>query len=59
MQKAKVLQDPAVTEYVSGIVQNIVRNSDANVPFTVTIIESDEVNATALPGGFFLSTPDC
>ena len=59
MQKARILQDPVVTENVSGIVQNIVRNSDAKIPFTVKIIESDEVNAIALPGGFFLSTPDC
>jgi predicted Zn-dependent protease len=33
--------------------QNIVRNSDAQVPFTIKVIDSDVVNAMALPGGFF------
>jgi len=50
---AKLIQDPAVNEYVNRVGQNIVRNSDAKVPFTIKVIESDEVNAFALPGGFF------
>ena len=50
---AKMVQDPLVTEYVNRIGQNIVRNSDALVPFTIKVIDSDEVNAFALPGGFF------
>jgi beta-barrel assembly-enhancing protease len=50
---AKVITDPVVTEYVNRIGQNIVRNSDAKVPFTIKVIDSDEVNAFALPGGFF------
>ena len=49
----KLVQDPAITEYVNRIGQNIVRNSDARVPFTIKVIDSDEVNAFALPGGFF------
>ncbi len=52
-QSAKLLQDPVVNEYVNRIGQNLVRNSDARVPFTIKIIDSDEVNAFALPGGFF------
>jgi predicted Zn-dependent protease len=50
---AKMVQDPVVTEYVNRIGQNIVRNSDAQVPFTIKVIDSDEINAFALPGGFF------
>ena len=52
-QTAKMVQDPVVTEYVNRIGQNLVRNSDARVPFTIKVIDSDEVNAFALPGGFF------
>lgn len=50
---AKLIQDPVVNEYVNRIGQNIVRNSDARVPFTIKVIDSDEINAFALPGGFF------
>ncbi|MFY9675869.1 MAG: M48 family metalloprotease [Terriglobales bacterium] len=49
----KMVQDPVVNEYVNRIGQNLVRNSDAKVPFTIKVIDSDEVNAFALPGGFF------
>jgi len=49
----KLVQDPVVNEYVNRIGQNIVRNSDAKVPFTIKVIDSDVVNAMALPGGFF------
>ncbi len=49
----KLINDPMVTEYVNRIGQNLVRNSDAKVPFTIKVIDSDEVNAFALPGGFF------
>jgi predicted Zn-dependent protease len=49
----KFITDPVVTEYVNRIGQNLVRNSDAKVPFTIRVIDSDEVNAMALPGGFF------
>ena len=52
-QSAKLLQDPVVNEYVNRIGQNLVRNSDARVPFTIKVIDSDEINAFALPGGFF------
>lgn len=50
---SKLIQDPVITEYVNRIGQNLVRNSDAQVPFTIKVIDSDEVNAFALPGGFF------
>jgi predicted Zn-dependent protease len=49
---AKLVQDPAITEYVNRIGQNIVHNSDSKVPFTIKVIDANEVNAFALPGGF-------
>jgi len=52
-QQAKLVDDPIVTEYINRVGQNIVLNSDAKVPFTIKVIDSDEVNAFALPGGFF------
>ena len=52
-QQVKLLDDPIITEYVNRIGQNIVLHSDAKVPFTIKVIDSDEVNAFALPGGFF------
>jgi predicted Zn-dependent protease len=48
-----MITDPVVLEYVNRIGQNIVKNSDAKVPFTIRVIDSDEINAFALPGGFF------
>src|SRR5271167_1047548 len=50
---ARMIKDPIVTEYVNRIGQNLVRNSDARVPFTIKVIDSDDLNAFALPGGFF------
>src|SRR5436853_1998173 len=52
-QSMRMVQDPVVTEYVNRIGQNLVRNSEAKVPFTIKVVDSDEVNAFALPGGFF------
>jgi len=52
-QSVKLNHDPVVNEYVNRIGQNLVRNSDAKVPFTIKVIDSDEINAFALPGGFF------
>jgi predicted Zn-dependent protease len=51
--QVKMVNDPVVTEYINRIGQNLVRNSDAQVPFTIKVIDSDVVNAMALPGGFF------
>jgi beta-barrel assembly-enhancing protease len=51
-KSVKFVTDPTVTEYVNRIAQNLVKNSDAKVPFTIKVIDSDEVNAMALPGGF-------
>src|SRR5262249_1280882 len=48
-----LVKDPEISEYVNRVAQNIVRNSDSKVPFTVKVIDSDEINAFALPGGFF------
>jgi predicted Zn-dependent protease len=52
-RSSKMIDDPVVNEYVNRVGQNLVRNSDAKVPFTIKVIDSDEVNAFALPGGFF------
>jgi hypothetical protein len=52
-QQAKLVEDPIITEYVNRVGQNVVLHSDAKVPFTIKVIDSDEVNAFALPGGFF------
>ena len=52
-RQSKVVNDPVISEYVNRIGQNLVRNSDAKVPFTIKVIEDPTVNAFALPGGFF------
>lgn len=52
-KESKMLDDPVITEYVNRVGQNIVLHSDAKIPFTIKVIDSDEVNAFALPGGFF------
>lgn len=51
-RESKLITDPAVVEFVNRITQNLVLNSDAKLPFTVKVVDSDEVNAFALPGGF-------
>jgi beta-barrel assembly-enhancing protease len=50
---SKLVTDPVVAEYVNRLGQNLVRNSDSQVPFTIKVVDSDDVNAFALPGGFF------
>jgi beta-barrel assembly-enhancing protease len=52
-RQAKIVNDPVIAEYVNRLGQNLVRNSDAKVPFTIKVIDGEEVNAFALPGGFF------
>lgn len=52
-QQAKMVEDPMITEYINRVGQNIVLHSDAKTPFTIKVIDSDEVNAFALPGGYF------
>ena len=52
-KSTKFITDPVVDEYINRIGQNIVKNSDCKVPFTIKVIDSDEINAFALPGGFF------
>jgi len=52
-RQAKVVDDPIIAEYVNRVGQNLVRNSDAKVPFTIKVLDTEEVNAFALPGGFF------
>src|SRR5438552_4479384 len=52
-RQAKIVDDPVIAEYVNRVGQNLVRNSDAHVPFTIKVIDAEEINAFALPGGFF------
>jgi predicted Zn-dependent protease len=52
-RQAKLIDDPVITEYINRVGQNVVLHSDARIPFTIKVIDSDEVNAFALPGGFF------
>ncbi|MDQ3585204.1 MAG: M48 family metallopeptidase [Acidobacteriota bacterium] len=52
-RQVKFVDDPVITEYVNRVGQNVVLHSDAKIPFTIKVIDSDEVNAFALPGGFF------
>ena len=52
-RQAKFVDDPIINEYINRVGQNLVLNSDAKVPFTIKVLDSDDVNAFALPGGFF------
>ncbi len=52
-RQARIVDDPIIAEYVNRVGQNLVRNSDAKVPFTIKVIDAEEINAFALPGGFF------
>jgi len=52
-KSAHLITDPVINEYVNRVGQNIVKNSDCKVPFTIKVIDSDEINAMALPGGYF------
>ncbi|MGA8152921.1 MAG: M48 family metallopeptidase [Terriglobales bacterium] len=50
---SKMVTDPVIAEYVNRVGQNLVRNSDAQVPFTIKVVDTDDINAFALPGGYF------
>jgi predicted Zn-dependent protease len=52
-RQAKIVDDPIIAEYVNRVGQNLVRNSDVKVPVSIKVLETDEPNAMALPGGFF------
>lgn len=52
-RQSRIISDPVVAEYVNRVGQNLVRNSDAKVPFTIKVIDGEDINAFALPGGFF------
>lgn len=52
-QTARLVEDPVIAEYVDRIGQDIVKHSDAKVPFHIKVVDSDEVNAFAFPGGYF------
>ncbi len=52
-RQARIIDDPVISEYVNRVGQNLVRNSDTKVPVTIKVLDSEDVNAMALPGGFF------
>src|SRR5260370_14833352 len=52
-RQARIIDDPIISEYVNRVGQNLVRNSDTKVPVTIKVLDSEDVNAMALPGGFF------
>ncbi len=52
-RSARIIDDPIISEYVNRVGQNLVRNSDTKVPVTIKVLDSEDVNAMALPGGFF------
>jgi len=52
-KSSHLVTDPVIVEYVNRVGQNLVRNSDSKVPFTIKVLDTDEINAMALPGGFF------
>src|ERR1017187_9694342 len=56
-REAKLVDDPIPAEFINRLAQNLARNSDIKVPVTAKMIDSDQVNAFALPGGFlFVNT---
>jgi hypothetical protein len=56
-EKKQDAGDPVIAEYVNRLGQNLAKNSDAAVPISVKGIDSDEIHAFALPGGFlFVNT---
>lgn len=52
-KSSHLVTDPVVVEYINRVGQNLVKNSDAKVPFTIKVLDTDEINAMALPGGYF------
>lgn len=52
-RQAKIVDDPVIAEYVNRLGQNLVRNSDVKVPVSIKVLDAEEINAMALPGGFF------
>src|SRR5438552_14038294 len=52
-QTARMIEDPVISEYVDRVGQNLVKHSDAKVPFHIKVVDTDEVNAFAFPGGYF------
>ncbi len=52
-REGKFVEDPIIVEYINRVGQNLVLHSDSKVPFTIKVIDADEINAFALPGGFF------
>jgi predicted Zn-dependent protease len=51
-RQGKFVEDPVVSEYINRVGQNLALHSDAKIPFTIKVLDSDDVNAFALPGGF-------
>src|SRR5262245_35507423 len=50
-RESKFVSDPIIVEYVNRVGQNIILHSDVKEPVEIKVIDSNEVNAFALPGG--------
>jgi predicted Zn-dependent protease len=51
-KQVKIVDDPILSEYINRLGQNLARNSDVTFPVSFKVIESDDINAFTLPGGF-------
>lgn len=51
-QANPLLQDAEIGAYVQGLAQKVARTSDAKLPITTRIADSDDVYAVTLPGGY-------
>ena len=49
---SRIITDPIVNDYVNRLGQNLVRNSDCKTSFVIKVLDDDDLNAFALPGGF-------
>ena len=46
------VEDKAIQEYVNSVAQRIAQKSDLKIPLHVSVLQSREINAFALPGGY-------
>ena len=57
MQQYRPYDDPALQSYVEGLVEELSTKSHrSNLVFHVTVLDSPEINAFALPGGYVYIT---
>jgi len=51
-KQSHLISDPIISEYINRLGQNLALHANADFPVTVKMIQSDEINAFTLPGGF-------